>query len=102
MNKWFSLPRIGAEYFAEIRRARVAYDSKFGFKLTPETDLESVLSILSRALGEDYELRASCFVCDGPLGDGEKAGTLLCSGCASSDDAYVLYTMKFAALMDRM
>lgn len=101
MNKWFPLPRLGTEFFGELRKARVSYDSKLGFKLTSETDVQSVLSTLSRALDEDYELETSCFICDGPIGDGVKAGSILCSSCAVSEDAYVLYTMKFASLMDR-
>ncbi|MGI0084976.1 MAG: hypothetical protein ACREBQ_07830 [Nitrososphaerales archaeon] len=101
MNKWFPLPRVGSECFAELRRASVAYDSKFGFKFTSGTDVQRALSALSAALGEGFELQSSCFICDGPTEDSETSGGTLCQRCATSEDAYALYTMKFARLMEQ-
>lgn len=100
INKWFPLPRLGNECFAELRRAKVAYDSSFGFKITQETNVPKALSALSTALGEEFEVQSSCFICGGSLGDG--AGVILCQRCIASEDAYALYTMKFASLMDQV
>jgi hypothetical protein len=101
INKWFPLPRLGPEYFSELRRARVVYDSKLGFKITSETDVRSALSTLSRALGEDFELGRSCFICDNSIG-GDEVSRIICTKCADSDDAYVIYALKFASLMDQL
>lgn len=102
MNKWFSLPRVGAECFAELKRARVTYDPKFGFKFTGETDVQRALSSLSEALRDGFEIQSSCFVCGDQLGENEMPGSILCSDCVASDDVYALYTLKFASLMDQV
>lgn len=99
-NKWFSLPRLGRDTFSELMRARIKYDSKFGFKITSTTDTLRVLSILSRALGEPVELEASCFICEKPLSENDKPGSVICSECRCKDDAYSVYTMKFAAMIE--
>src|SRR5487761_1810153 len=102
INKWFSLPRVGTECFAELRRARVTYDPKFGFKFTAETDVQRALSSLSAALPDEFEIQSSCFICGAPLGENEMQGAILGTDCVGSDEAYALYTMKFARLMDQV
>ncbi len=99
-NKWFTLPRLGRDTFSELMRARIKYDSKFGFKITSTTDVPRVLSILSRALGESVELESACFICQRPFTEKDKPGSVICSDCRSKEDAYSLYTMRFASLMD--
>jgi hypothetical protein len=102
MNKWFSLPRLGREVFSDLMKSRVKYDTKFGFKITSETDVPRALSILSHALDQPVELASSCFICDKPLGENEKEGAVICLECAKEENAYSLYTMKFATLMDNL
>ena len=99
MDSWFWLPKLGSG-FGEIKDSGVLYDSKLGFKITSETDLPRALSVLSRVLSDQVQLVALCFVCGEPLG--EDLGSVMCGGCAGSDDAYALYTMKFASLMDQL
>jgi hypothetical protein len=99
-NKWFSLPRLGRDTFSELMRARVKYDTKFGFKISSDTDIPRALSILSRALDQPVELQSSCFICDRPLGEGDEPGSSICAECKNRDDAYALYTMKFATLAE--
>jgi hypothetical protein len=99
MNKWFGLPWLGNDLFSKLKRAGIAYDPKFGFKFTRETDVSRAIGIISGALGEDVEVESSCFICGRPLGENERAGSVLCSECTKSGDAYELYTMKFANLM---
>ncbi len=102
MNRWFQLPWIGRETYADLMKAKVKQDKKFGFKITSETNLNRALSILSEALNEPVEVARSCFLCDGPIDDDPHAGfeTSLCSGCIKNEDTYDLYVMKFAKLME--
>src|SRR5579875_913116 len=101
-NKWFSLPRLGRDVFSELMRARVKYDTKFGFKFTPETDVQKALTTLSKALEEQVELESCCFICGKPLGTDDKPGAILCADCVNLEDAYALYTMKFAKIIDEL
>lgn len=101
-NTWFSLPRLGRDVFAELMRARVKYDTKLGFKFTSETDIPRALSILRRALDQQVELEARCFICDNPLGEAEEPGAVICAECERKENAYALYTMKFASLMENL
>jgi hypothetical protein len=101
-SKWFSLPRLGKDTFSDLMKARVKYDTKFGFKITSETDVPSALSILSRALDQTVELESFCFICDKPLGEIDKPGSIICSECKGREDAYALYTIKFASLVENL
>ncbi len=83
-------------------KTRIKYDAKFGFKITPETDVPKLLSVLSQALEQPVELESSCFICERLLGDEEKAGAVICSECKKKEDAYALYTMKFASLAENI
>lgn len=99
LNKWFTLPRLGKETFSELMRAKVKYDSKFGFQLTSSTDLPRVISILSDALGEDVALASACFICEKEM---EEDSSSICDDCAEKESAYDLYCMRFAKLMERI
>lgn len=101
INRWFSLPRLGKDVFADLMKAKVKYDTKFGFQLTSSTNVPRVLSILSGALGEDVEIARSCFICDNPI-DGESniPDATICAECQRNSDAYEMYIMKFANLME--
>jgi hypothetical protein len=101
-NKWFSLPRLGKDTFSDLMKARVKYDTKFGFKITPETDIPRALSILSKALDQTVELESFCFICDKPLREGDESRSAVCGECKCRDDAYALYTMKFASLVENL
>jgi hypothetical protein len=102
-DKWFQLPWIGKETYADLMKAKVKRDSKFGFKFASDTNASRALSILSAALGESVELARSCFICDGPIeGEAEIAvfESTLCTNCMKNEDAYDLYIMRFAKLME--
>ncbi len=101
-NKWFSLPRLGREVFSDLMKAKVKYDTKFGFKITSETDVPRAISVLSRALDQQVELQSSCFICNEILGENEKPGSIICAKCKDREDCYALYTMKFATLVENL
>jgi hypothetical protein len=102
VNKWFQLPWIGKETYMDLMKAKVKRDSKFGFKFSSDTNTSRALAVLSSALDEPVELARSCFLCDNPIEEAEFAGfeTSLCPGCVKNEDAYDLYVMKFAKLME--
>ncbi|HKW05059.1 MAG TPA: hypothetical protein VJN71_07155 [Nitrososphaerales archaeon] len=102
MNKWFTLPRVGTECFAELRRSNVLYDSKFGFKITGETDVQRALYALNSNLAEGFALQSSCFVCGDLLDEGSAHGAVLCSVCFASEEIYAIYSMKFVELMEKL
>ncbi|MDA4130595.1 MAG: hypothetical protein OK457_07470 [Thaumarchaeota archaeon] len=105
LNKWFQLPYVGKETYSDLMKARVKRDSKFGFKFSSETNVTRALSVLSTALDEKFELARSCFVCDNPIEDQEESQgqeSSLCSACTKNEDAYDLYMMKFAKLMENV
>ena len=104
MNKWFNLPRVGKETFSELMRAKVRYDSKFGFMLTSSTNVERALSIMSSALNEKVAIASACFVCEGPL-DSEVdpetgSDSTLCLTCQRNEDVFDLYRLKFGKFME--
>ena len=101
-NAWFSLPRLGRDVFSDLMKARVKYDTKFGFKITDGTDIARALDILSRALDQSVELESSCFICDRPFDKNDEPGSVICSSCRKEEDVYDLYTMKFASLLDSL
>lgn len=102
MNKWFTLPRVGTECFAELRRSNVLYDSKFGFKITGETDIQRALYALNSNLAEDFALQTPCFVCGNLFDEGSTRGAVLCASCIASDEIYAIYSMKFVELMEKL
>ncbi len=100
LNKWFRLPQLGRDIFSDLMKAKVKYDTKFGFQFTSATNVPRALSVLTTALHEDVEIAASCFICDNPLDEEASAGSTICSACQGNDDAFDLYMMKFAKLME--
>lgn len=102
MNKWFTLPRVGTECFAELRRSNVLYDSKFGFKITGETDVQRALYALNSNLAEEFALQSLCFVCGDLLDDGSTSGAVLCAVCLAYEEIYAIYSMKFVELMEKL
>ena len=99
INRWFSLPRLGKDVFSDLMKARVKYDTKLGFKLTESTDLRRALVVLSSALNEPVEIEKSCFICTGPLLS-DRSGAVICESCEAKENAYAIYTMKFASLAE--
>jgi len=94
---------MGKETYADLMRAKVKRDPKFGFKFASDTNTNRALSILSAALNEPVELAKTCFVCESPIEEeAELLGyeSSLCSNCMNNEDAYDLYVMKFAKLME--
>lgn len=99
LNKWFSLPRLGKDVFSDLMKARVKYDTRLGFQFTSSTNLQRALNVLSNALGEEVQLSQVCFICDNPIDEAAENRTI-CSECLGNSDAYDLYVMKFAKLME--
>ena len=105
LDRWFSLPRLGKDTFSDLMKARVKYDTKFGFMLTSSTDTTRALSILSSALDEEVALASACFICDKPFEGNETSEgkeLTLCQDCLRNEDAFSLYKMKFANLMESL
>ncbi|MHB8568266.1 MAG: hypothetical protein ACYC7D_02010 [Nitrososphaerales archaeon] len=103
LNTWFRLPRVGTDSFADLMKAKVKYDTKFGFMLTSSTNLDRAFSTLSSALGEDVELSSTCFICNAPLIEEEgKSERTICLPCEEKEGALDLYRMKFAKLMENL
>ncbi|MGI0090223.1 MAG: hypothetical protein ACREBS_00805 [Nitrososphaerales archaeon] len=100
LNKWFNLPRLGKDTFSDLMKAKVKYDTKFGFQFTSSTNIPRALSVLSSALGEEVDVAKSCFVCDSTLGEDAPQDANICTSCQKNEDAYELYVMKFAKLME--
>lgn len=97
LNKWFRLPQLGKEVFSDLMKAKVKYDTKFGFQFTSATNVPRALSIISGATGQEADLAKSCFICDNPIEEDEAT---ICSLCLTNENAYDLYQMKFAKLME--
>jgi hypothetical protein len=100
LNKWFRLPQLGKDVFSDLMKAKVNYDTKFGFQFTSSTNVPRALSILSTALRDNVELARACFICDNPLQEDESADSTICSACLTNENAFALYQMKFAKLME--
>lgn len=99
-NKWFRLPQLGKDVFSDLMKAKVKYDTKFGFQFTASTNVPRALSIISTALGEEVELARACFICDNPLNEETAPDSTICSSCLASEDSFDLYKLKFAKLME--
>ena len=99
-NKWFRLPQLGKDVFSDLMKAKVKYDTKFGFQFTSATNVPRALSVLTTALHDDVELARACFICDNPLDDETSLDSTICSSCLGNEDAFDLYKMKFAKLME--
>jgi hypothetical protein len=100
LNTWFSLPYLGTDVFAELRRSGVEYDKKFGFRIGASTKIEKALEALSTALGEPVSIARSCFVCGRPFSELDREDAVICVECLKSEDPYAIYAMKFATLME--
>jgi len=102
MNSWFQLPFVGKDIYAELMKAKVKRDPRLGFRLTSETNVSRALTILSNVLDEPVELAKACFICNGPLEEESESGSgrTICKACEGNSDAYDLYVMKFAKLME--
>jgi hypothetical protein len=81
-------------------KAKVKRDTRLGFCFTSETNVPRALSVLSTALDEQVELARSCFICDKPLDESLSESDTICKECASGEDSYDIYVMKFAKLME--
>ena len=111
LGETFLLPRVGPEVFKKLmKEVHIDYDkTKRIFRITPQTDLYLLASILQDTLKKDVVYVVKCFVC------GEKAGctsceyqdkcdrtkvsfSCICHECLSKEDAYSLYCMRFAEL----
>ena len=100
LNKWFRLPQLSRDVFADLMKAKVMYDTKFGFQFTSATNVSRALSVLTTALHEDVEIATSCFICDNPLDEEVPVDSTICSACQKNENAFDLYKMKFAKLME--
>jgi predicted nucleic acid-binding Zn ribbon protein len=82
-------------------KARVKYDTKFGFQFTSATNIPRATAVLSTALREEVKLSKTCFICDNAIEEDEEfSDATLCSECLKNENTLDLYTMKFAKLME--
>ena len=105
------LPRVGPEVFKKLMKdVHLDFDKTKGvFRITPQTDLYLLASILQDTLKNDVVYVVKCFVC------GEKTGcasceyrhvcdrikvssSCICRECMSKEDAYALYCMRYTEL----
>ncbi|MHB2037591.1 MAG: hypothetical protein ACYCPW_12755 [Nitrososphaerales archaeon] len=100
LNKWFRLPQLGKDVFSDLMKAKVKYDTKFGFQFTSATNVTRALAVLSNALGDEVELSRACFICDTVLEEDSSPDATICRSCLENKDAFDLYIMKFAKLME--
>jgi len=100
LNKWFRLPQLGKDVFSDLMKAKVKYDTKFGFQFTSATNVPKALAVLSSALGVEAELSRTCFICDSALDEISSPDATICQNCLENKDAFDLYKMKFAKLME--
>ncbi len=101
MNKWFRLPDLGRDTFRQLMVAGVKYDKKFGFRLTGESNIPRVISILTSALEEEFELSRSCYLCDGPIDSTPVAERTICDKCMKMPGSYLAYREKFVTRMTK-
>jgi hypothetical protein len=102
INSWFQIPFVGKDVYIELMKAKVKRDPILGFRFTPETNVSRALLILSKVLDERVEVAKSCFICEGPIEEESESGFVraICKSCEGNEDAYDLYMMKFAKLME--
>ncbi len=81
-------------------KAKVKYETKFGFQFTSQTNVPRALAVISASLDEDVELARTCFICDNILGEDLEQDAVICLDCLKNEDAFDLYKMKFAKLME--
>lgn len=98
-DKWFRLPQLGKDVFSDLMKAKVKYDSKFGFQFTSQTNIPRAVAILSSALRDEVEVTKTCFICGNPVEE-DRDDTSICAECVEKDGAYDLYMMRFAKLME--
>lgn len=75
------------------------YDTKFGFQFNSQTNIPRALAIISNALNTNVEIATTCFICENVLEE-DNADATICSACLKNEDAFDLYKMKFAKLME--
>jgi len=102
MNSWFQLPFVGKDIYADLMKAKVKRDPRLGFRITSETNVSRALTILSNVFDEPVEVAKACFICNGALEEDSESGyaRTICKTCQENSDAFDLYVMKFAKLME--
>lgn len=108
IGDWFKLPFMGKDVFVRLARdAHLRYDSRKGFLVTPATNLVSLSTILHTALGEEVNYAVKCFICGSPApcslciynkicDKRVVSSACLCDSCQGKEEAYTLYSLKFA------
>ena len=98
-DKWFRLPQLGKDVFSDLMKAKVKYDTKFGFQFTSQTNIPRAITILAAALQDEVEVTKTCFICGNSVEDNQENLTI-CQECLGKEGAYDLYMMRFAKLME--
>lgn len=80
-------------------KAKVKYDTKFGFQFTSQTNIPRAVAILASALQDEVEVTKTCFICGNSIEDNQES-TSICVECKEKEGAYDLYMMRFAKLME--
>ena len=108
-GEWFNLPMLSRDLFSKLMSAKLMYEKSKGFRVSEKTDLYTVLSILEITLGEEVGLVSKCYICMESVStrDGgyerydlrRYSHNTICSRCSKNEDAYTIYTMRFAESM---
>jgi hypothetical protein len=87
----FRLPRVGTEGFRKLMTSGLEYDSKTGFRVKNNANLEQLKANLRSILNDEVEFVFNCFVCGERMSctgceyhstcSIEKCGRCLCSKC---------------------
>ncbi len=106
---WFKLPRLGTQVFSALMRQGVKYDTKNGFLLSSETDIESAVKTIGNALSEPVELTVRCFIdlneaCPGcpylEVCDRRKVSSMcLCAAHSAQKGIYETYQATFLSTL---
>ncbi len=112
VGDWFKLPFMGKDIFVRLtREANLGYDSDKGFLITPATNLGLATSILRTAIGEDVDYTVKCFICGSTAPCNTciyaeicdkrvVSSACVCDICEGKEEAYTLYSLKFAQQLE--
>ncbi len=99
----FKLPRLGSDTFSKLMRAKLKYDKKNStFEITDDTEITSIISILSNVLNKEVVLELECIICSkstncaeceyADVCDRSKVSSYcICRECIDNGDAYENY-----------
>jgi hypothetical protein len=112
LGQYFRLPRLGKDVFIKLMKLGVKYDKKHGFIFDDQTDVKSVVLLISDVLGEEVKLYTRCALEDDNVAPCDEclykedcdrkvvSFLCLCNDCYKSKDAFALYSSHLASLVE--